>query len=301
MDRVLISGGSGLVGKALCEKLKTKGYDVGILSRSKNTEVEFKTFLWNPDNNEIETEAIATADYIIHLAGASIADKRWTAQRRKIIVDSRVRSANFIFNQIQNQNKQLKAYISASAVGYYGAINSGKIFTENDAAACDFLGDTCFKWERSASQFKEIGIRTTIMRTGLVLSKTGGALQKMLIPAKMGFASAIGNGKQYIPWIHIDDLCEFYIKAIEDNQVEGKFNVVAPEFQTNQNFTQVLTKVLDKPFWFPKVPAFVLKIIMGEMSDLLLKGSRVSADKIISTGFSFRFPKLEDAIKDLVG
>jgi len=301
MDRVLVSGGSGLVGKALCEKLQAKGYDVAILSRSENAGGEFKTFLWNPDKNEITPESIAFSDYIIHLAGANIVDKRWTAQRRKTILDSRVKSANVIFNQVQKQNKNLKAFISASAVGYYGAINSGKIFTENEDAACDFLGNTCHKWEQSSRQFKGMGIRIVVLRTGLVLTKEGGALSKMLIPVKMGLASAIGSGKQYVPWIHIEDLCELYINAIENNQIEGSINAVAPDFQTNQSFTQTLANVLQKPFWLPNIPSFVLKILLGGMSVLLLKGSRVSADKIITKGFTFKYPKLETALKDLVG
>ena len=300
MDRVIISGGSGLVGKVLCKKLQGKGYDIAILSRTKTPKSEFKTFFWNPDRGEIEEESIAYADYIIHLAGASIVDKRWTSQRRKTIVDSRVKSADIIFNQLQKQKKQIKAFISASAIGYYGAINSEKIFTEQDEAANDFLGQSCLKWEQSANHFRTMGIRTTCLRTGLVLTKEGGALTKMLVPVKVGLASAMGNGKQYLPWIHIDDLCDLYIKAIEDNRMEGIFNAVAPDHQTNLSFTRIMAKVLDKPLWLPNIPAFAIKLILGDMSDLILKGSRVSADKLKTIDFSFKFSKLEDAIRNLV-
>ena len=299
MIQVLISGGSGLVGKALCEKLQAKGYDVAILSRSKKNNTPFKTYLWDPQNNQIDSEAIASSDYIIHLTGANIAEKKWTASRKKLILDSRVQSANLIFNEVKKQNKELKAFISASAIGYYGAITSDKVFTEEDSFADDFLGHTCKKWEQAAEQFQTLNIRTSILRTGLVLNKQGGALSKMLIPVKMGFASSIGNGKQYLPWIHIDDLCELYIRTIENISMEGVFNAVAPDFQTNKSFTQALAKTLNKPFFFPNIPAFLLKLVLGEMSVLLLKGSRVSADKLLKNGFVFKFQKLNTALKDL--
>jgi uncharacterized protein (TIGR01777 family) len=298
MAQVLISGGSGLVGKALCEKLQAKGYDVAILSRSNKD--EFKTYLWDPKNNKIDPEAIASSDYIIHLAGANIAKKRWSSSRKKIIIDSRVQSTNLLFEELKKQNKKLRAFVSASAVGYYGAITSDKVFTEEDTFADDFLGQTCQKWEQAAQQFKTLNIRTTILRTGLVLNKQGGALSKMLIPIKLGLASALGTGKHYIPWIHIDDLCEIYIKAIEDNQMDGIFNAAAPDFQTNKSFTQAIAKVLNKPCWLPNTPSVFLKFILGEMSDLLLKGSRASSAKILKKGFIFRFPKLEDALKNLL-
>lgn len=298
MSQVLISGGSGLVGKALCRKLQAKGYDVAILSRTNKD--EFKTYLWDPQNNIIDPEAIASSDYIIHLAGANIAKKRWSSSRKKIILDSRVKSANLIFNEVKKQNKNLKAFISASAVGYYGAITSDKIFTEEDDASDDFLGQTCKKWEQAAKQFETLDIRTTILRTGLVLNKQGGALSKMSIPVKLGLASALGTGKQYIPWLHIDDLCEIYIKAIEDNQMEGVFNAVAPDFQTNKSFTKALAKVHSKPYFLTKTPAFILKSTLGEMSNLLLKGSRVSSEKLIKIGFTFKFSKLDGTLKDIM-
>tara|TARA_R110001583_G_scaffold1342_2_gene11011 strand:+ start:6235 stop:7134 length:900 start_codon:yes stop_codon:yes gene_type:complete len=298
MAQVLISGGTGLVGKALCEKLQAKGYDVAILSRANKD--KFKTYLWDPQNNQIDPEAIASSDYIINLAGANIAEKRWSSSRKKLILDSRIQSANLIFNEVKKQNKELKAFISASAVGYYGAVTSDKIFTEDQVASGDFLGQTCVKWESAAKQFETLNIKTTILRTGLVLNQKGGALSKMIIPIKLGLASALGSGDQYLPWIHIDDLCEIYIKAIEDVSMKGVFNAVAPDFQTNNSFTHALAKMLNKPYWLPNTPSFFLKLILGDMSDLLLKGSRVSSNKILKNEFNFRFPKLEDALRDLL-
>ncbi|MFT5749168.1 MAG: hypothetical protein ACI93S_000421 [Ancylomarina sp.] len=300
MTQVLISGGTGLVGKALCAKLQAKGYDVAILSRSKKYNSSIKTYLWNPDENQIDSNAITSSDYIIHLAGANIAEKRWSSSRKQLIIDSRVGSANLIFNEVKKQNKELKAFVSASGVGYYGAITSEEIFTEESQAADDFLGQTCLKWENSAKQFVTLNIRTTILRTGIVLNKQGGALSKMSIPIKLGLASALGNGNQYLPWIHIDDLCEIYIKAIEDKDVSGIFNAVAPDFQTNKSFTQALAKTLKKPYCLPNTPSFLLKLILGEMSVIILEGSRASSDKIIKKGFIFKFSKLGDALTDLL-
>lgn len=298
MAQVLISGGSGLVGKVLCEKLRVKGYKVAILSRSNKN--EFKTYLWDPQNNQIDPAAISSSDYIIHLAGANIAEKKWSKSRKKFILDSRVKSANLIFNEVKKQNKEIKAFISSSAVGYYGAITSDKVFTEEDHPANDFLGETCAKWENSAKQFETLAIRTIILRTGVVLSKEEGALSKMSAPVKLGLASALGNGKQYLAWIHIDDLCEIYIKAIEDKDMNGIFNAIAPSSQTNKSFTQALAKTLNKPYWLPNTPSFLLKLILGEMSVIVLEGSRASSYKILKKGYTFKFSELEDALKDLL-
>ena len=300
MARVLITGGSGLIGQHLCKKLQEKGYDVAILTRSRKKETEILTYTWDLNKNEIEKEAIDTADFIIHLAGEDIGKKRWTARRKQQIVDSRIKSGQLVFNKIREYKKDLKAFISASAVGYYGFATSDKIFSETDMPAKDFLGQTCRKWEQMSDRFVELEVRTVKIRTGVVLTKTGGALSKMMIPIKMGIGSAIGNGKQFIPWIHIDDLCGIYIKAIEDSNMNGAYNAVAPDQISNMGFTRTLAGILNKPFWFPSIPAIVMKILFGQMSDILLKGNRVSADKIQATGYKFLLPNLEGAFKELI-
>jgi uncharacterized protein len=297
---ILISGGNGLIGKYLCKKLIEKGYVVAILSRTNNKDPYIQTYFWDPDKNEIENEALETADYIIHLAGANIGIKRWTAKRKKLITESRIKTGNLIFEKIKERRIKLKAFITASAVGYYGTITSDQIFRESDLASNDFLGKTCVQWEQITKKFEELGIRTTIIRTGVVLTKEGGALSKMIAPIKKGIGSAIGSGRQYIPWIHIDDLCGIYIKAIEDTEMKGAYNAVAPDLRTNKDFIRTLAHILRKPFWVFNVPAFMLKIIFGKMSDILLKGSRVSADKIKAAGYNFIFPELESALIDLV-
>ena len=299
MDTVLISGGTGLIGRNLAARLKEKGYNAAFLSRNFKPTAGFPAYHWDPDKSEIDSAAISDADYIIHLAGANIGEKRWTKERRKLILESRIRSGDLLLRSLSGNSNKLKAFISASAVGYYGAVTSDKIFCEEDPPCDDFLGETCRKWEQSADRFEQIGIRTVKIRTGVVLSRHGGALAKMAVPVRMGFGSALGNGKQYIPWIHIEDLCNIYIKALEDSKIEGAYNAVAPDHRTNKDFTRSLAFSMRKPFWFPHIPAIVLKAIFGEMSAVLLKGSRVSSGKIMSAGFSFKFPDLENALNDL--
>lgn len=298
MSRVLISGGSGLVGRHLCKKLQEKGYEVAILSRSSKPDAQTPSYYWDIDRNEIDREAINNCDFIIHLAGVNIGEKRWTRNRKKEILNSRVKSIDLILNNLDKKNK-LKAFISSSAVGYYGALTSEHIFTEADDAATDFLGETCSLWEQAADRFTGIGIRTVKIRTGVVLSKKGGALAKLKAPIQFGIGSAIGHGNQYMPWIHMDDLCAIYIQALENEEMNGNFNAVAPEHITNKAFTRKMARALHRPFWFPNIPAFIMKLIFGEMALMLLSGSRVSSEKIEASGFTFQFPKLEDALKEL--
>lgn len=299
MATILITGGTGFIGRHLSIKLKEKGYNVLLLSRNSSRGNRHSVYNWNPDKNEVENEAIERADYIIHLAGAGIGDKRWTKKRKELIISSRIKTCELLFKKVQESGTELKAFISASGIGWYGAETSERIFSETDPPGGDFIGDVCRQWEKSADRFQESGIRTVKIRTGIVLIRKGGALSRMTLPVKYGFGSALGSGKQYLPWIHIDDLCEIYIRAIEDRSMTGVWNAVAPEHITNREFMRMLAKVLEKPFFFPAVPSFVMKLMFGKMSEILLKGSRVSADKILSAGYKFKFPDLENALKDL--
>jgi len=300
MTTILISGGNGLLGKHLSKKLKEKAYKVVILSRSLNQNAEILTYSWNYEKNEIDKEAVKNVDYIIHLAGENISEKRWTPKRKQLIIESRVKTANLLFKTVKEYNPDIKAFISASAVGYYGSITSDRIFIESDPPATDFLGECCRQWEAAADQFEEIDIRTVKIRTGVVLTKKGGALGKMIQTVKIGIGSALGNGKQNIPWIHIDDLCGIYIKAIEDSSLNGAYNAVAADYKTNDEFTGLLAKTLRKPYFFPAVPAFILKLIFGKMSEIILKGSKISSEKIKSSGYHFQYPELENAFKNLL-
>ncbi|MDP1747413.1 MAG: TIGR01777 family oxidoreductase [Bacteroidota bacterium] len=300
MLTILISGGTGLVGKHLSVKLKERGYRVAVLSRTSKKGIDIPAFAWDIEKKQIHKEAIETADCIIHLAGAAITKKRWTAKRKQLIIDSRVKSGQLIFDKVKENKNKLKVFISASAIGYYGAITTEKVFVETDPPANDFLGETCKEWERSADRFEELGIRTVKIRTGIVLSKQGGALEKMVTTVKMGIGSPLGSGKQYMPWIHIDDLCGIYIKAIEDTQMNGVYNAVAPDHKTNMDYVKILARKLEKPLWLPNVPSIAIKIIFGSMSEIILKGSRVSSEKIRAAGYNFLFPDLESALTDLV-
>jgi len=298
-SRVLITGGSGLIGQQLCKLLQRKGYEVALLGRSKSSAANALSYAWNLEENKIDSDAINSSDYIIHLAGANIGAKRWSRKRREEIISSRIKSIDLIFKSLDKKDPKLKAFISASAIGYYGTLTSEHIFKETDPAAGDFLGQVCKKWEDAADRFTSMGIRTVKLRTGVVLSKQGGALSKLQKPVRWGLASAIGSGKQYMPWIHLDDLCAMYIHALENSQMEGAYNAVAPEHVSNKAFTRKLAQVLGKPFWFPDIPAFAMKLVFGKMAIMLLEGSRVSSEKIETAGFSLQYPDLDGAFKEL--
>jgi uncharacterized protein (TIGR01777 family) len=291
MAKIIITGGTGLVGKRLSKLLIDKNHEVVILSRNPSKENEFK---WDISSNYIDEKALLRTDYIIHLAGAGIADKRWTKERKQVIIDSRVNSANLLFDNINKLKINLKGFISASGIGFYGAITSDTIFEETDNPGNDFLSEVCQKWENAAHQFSTKNIPVTILRTGIVLSDKGGALDKMKTP----IISPLGSGKQFLPWIHIDDLCEIYIKSIEDN-LTGVFNAVAPQHQTSITFSKALAKSIKKPYLPIGVPPFMLKLLFGEMAVILLEGSRISAKKIEKSGYSFRFNTLKKAFNNL--
>ncbi len=295
MRKVLITGGSGLIGRRLSFLLKSRGYEVRILSRSNNPNKSYKTFLWNISEKTINDSAFEGLNHIIHLAGAGIADKRWSEKRKKEIIASRVASTNLLYNTVKRLKTPLNSFISASATGYYGAITSETIFEEKDKPAKDFLGKVCSLWEDSIFQFNQIKIRTVALRTGIVLSKDGGALKKMKTP----IITSLGNGKQYMPWIHIDDLCELYIKAIEDQEFKGAFNAVSSEHISNLSFSKKISKIFNYPFLAIGAPSFILQIVFGEMSTIILNGSRISANKIKQAGFIFKFENLEKALKNL--
>ncbi|MGK0325312.1 MAG: hypothetical protein ACJA1D_000652, partial [Polaribacter sp.] len=251
-------------------------------------------FKWDVSKNYVNIEAFKNVDYIIHLAGAGIADERWNTERKKIIIDSRVKTANLIFKAIKENSISIKGFISASGIGYYGAVTTTTIFKETDTVGNDFLGDVCKKWEDAAHQFSTESIPVTILRTGIVLAKKGGALDKMKTP----IISPLGSGKQYLAWIHIDDLCQMYIQSIEAD-LTGIYNAVAPQHQTSITFSKTLADSIKKPYLGIGVPGFMLKILFGELAVILLEGSRISTKKIEKNGFSFRFKTLKKALYNL--
>jgi uncharacterized protein len=297
---VLITGGSGLVGRNLSSLLLTKGYIVSHLSRSKAIIPGIKVIQWDPENRRIDHDALSGVNYLVHLAGANIGEKRWTKTRKKEIVSSRINSAKFLFDLIIDNSGELKAFISASAIGFYGAITSGKIYNETDPPGTDFLGDTCRQWEEAADRFGKAGIRTVKIRTAVVLEKNDAALSKLMLPAKYGFVVRTGTGHQFMPWIHIDDLCNIYLKSIEDHNMNGIYNAVSPEHINHNDFVRTMAHVMKKPVFLPPVPAFILRAALGEMSVVILNGSRISSEKIINSGYNFIHPDLEEALTNII-
>ena len=296
MNTILISGGTGLIGRRLSYLLKAKGYKIHLLSRECNPKNLFPTFLWNINQYTIDDSAFNGVSHIIHLTGAGVANKRWTNKRKNEILDSRVASTNLLYDTVKRLEVPLKSFVAASATGYYGSTTTNKIFKETNRPGNNFLSKVCELWEKAINQFEHLKIRTVILRTGIVLSNEGGALKKMTTPV----ITSIGNGKQFMPWIHIDDLCELYIKGIEDNKFQGVYNAVSTEHITNFSFSKVLSKIVKKPFIPFMAPKVLLKIALGEMSSIILNGNRVSAEKIKQAGFKFKFEDLKKALKNLL-
>ncbi len=312
MQNILITGGTGLVGNHLTPMLLAKGYSVTILSRSIANQPSIPNLTyanWNVEKQTIDTAAIKNADYIIHLAGAGVADKRWTTQRKKEIVDSRTQSSALLIKGLQENDNKVKAVVSASAIGWYGAdltpaLSKGEEagFTEESPADTEFLGETCRLWEESIEPITQLQKRLVKLRIGIVLSKDGGALKEFIKPIKFGIASILGNGQQIVSWIAIDDLCRMFIHAIENENMEGSFNAVAPNPVTNKQLTLAIAKVIKGKFFIAaSVPSFVLKLMLGEMSIEILKSATVNCHKIKKTGFTFLYPSVDTALESMLG
>lgn len=301
MKHVLISGGSGLVGTHLTKLLQQKGYFVSHLSRSTRDDTkEVKQFHWNPAQHTINPEAIAQADIVVHLAGAGVADQRWTKARKKEIIDSRVQSAQVLTNELKRQKKKLSAFISASAVGWYGMTISDQIKEESEPAYPDFFGDCCRLWEKSVDEVESTGTRLVKLRIGIILAREGGFLPKVAGPVRWFVGSPLGSGKQWIPWIHIDDVCALFLQAIEQETMQGVYNAVGPEHTTNKTITEAIGRTLHRPVVLPAIPAFLLKIMLGEMAMMIVNGNRISNQRILKTGFQYQFPTLKNALNNLL-
>lgn len=296
MTSVVVTGSTGLVGKALVQVLKEAGYSVRQLTTRRELAVQEGYFLWNPAANQVDDRAFTGVEYIIHLAGSSIGEGRWTANRKKEILESRTRSTALLFEKVNQLALPLKAFISASATGYYGSATSDTIYDEYSPAGTDFLADVCVQWEKAADRFQSAGIRTVKMRTGVVLAKGAPALKKMTLPINLGVGGPLGNGRQYMPWIHIDDLCRLYLRALQDDSMSGAWNAVAPEHITNRELMKALARKLGKPFFFPPVPAFMLKLLLGEMAVIITDGSRVSSRRLKAAGFEFNYHAIEQLV-----
>lgn len=298
MKKVLITGGSGLVGSHLIPLLRSEGYHVVLLSRKEREEDGITTAKWDIKEGYVEEKAIEDLYAIIHLAGAGIADERWTDERKKIIIDSRVKSAELLHQKLETQAKKPEVFISASGINYYGSKTTEQVFTETDPPSADFIGRCCVEWEAAADLFSS-ECRVVKLRTGVVLSGDGGALEKIAKPVKLGVGAPLGSGKQYMPYIHISDLCKMYLHALENTSVSGAYNAVNGDHQTNASLTKSIAKMLKKPLWLPNVPGFAMKLVFGELASILLGGSRASAEKIKETGFEFKYADLKSALSEI--
>ncbi len=308
MATVLITGGTGMIGKAITKVLLTRGHTVIILTRNdtnkKLTTGNLSYARWNVQNLTIDKESIAKADYVIHLAGAGVAEKRWSKKRKQEIVDSRVKSGELLVKTLNEIPNNVKAVISASAIGWYGSdpvIPNPHPFTEDAMASNDFLGTACKQWEESIEPVAKIVKRVVKFRIGIVLSKEGGALKEFEKPLYFGIATILGSGKQAISWIHIDDLARLFIAAMENENMNGIYNAVSPCPVSNKELILQLASFKRGKFFIPfYVPSFALKIVLGEMSIEVLKSATVSSAKVVETGFEFQYPAIKGALANLL-
>ena len=304
-QKVLITGGTGMVGKRLVQTLTNKGYEVVVLTRKvENQPLQHGVTYckWNFEKDIIDENALNDIDAIVHLAGSGVMDKKWTDAYRKEILQSRTESITYLLQKLQKSKHKVKTLVSASAIGWYGPdIKQDYAFTEVDPANNHFLGKTCKLWEQSAEQAENLGIRVCKLRIGIVLSNKGGALPEFIKPIKMGIAAIFGNGKQMVSWIHVEDLCRMFLFALENESLKGSYNAVAPAPSSNKNLVVNIANLLKGRFWIPVfVPSLLLKCILGERSVELLKSTTVSSTKIRAAGFTFLYPEIGQALKKIL-
>jgi uncharacterized protein (TIGR01777 family) len=299
--KILVTGATGLIGTELVALLLQNGVTVHYLTTSKKkieTKPNYHGFFWNPNQGIIDENALMGVDSIIHLAGATIS-KRWTSKYKQEIIESRILSSNVLFKALKDNPHSVKQIISASAIGVYPD-NLTKIYTEDNTEVDEsFLGKVVMKWEESVNKFKLLNIKVAKIRTGLVLSDKGGALPEMVKPIKLGIGSPFGSGKQVQSWIHIHDLVELYLFAVE-HELDGAYNAVAPNPVTNRKLTQEIAVVLNKPLFMPNIPKFLMVLVLGEMHTILFASQNVNNEKIESEGFVFKYKQVDKALKNLL-
>lgn len=293
MANILISGGSGLVGRRLSELLRKRGDEVTVLSR----EAGPGRLVWDVEKGILDANALAAFDHIVHLAGAGIADKAWTTKRKKELIDSRVQSTRLLVDAISWLPKKPKSFISASAIGYYGDVPDG-LCTEDSPAGSDFLANLCQQWEATAQTAAPL-LPVSILRIGIVLSTRGGALPKLMLPFRFFAGTLLGSGKQFMSWIHIDDLCGSIIHMIDHPELAGTYNAVAPIPETHYTFLRALGLAMKRPLWM-WVPGGILRLLLGEMATTILTGQQVSNEKLMQSGYQFQYGNIHKALKHLL-
>lgn len=299
---VLITGGGGFIGKPLTTALLKRGYAVNHLSREPAKATPgVKTFKWDLEAGTMDERALENVGVIIHLAGEGIIARPWSAGQKEKIIKSRTDSIKLIYKYIKEKpSHNVKTVLSASGVGYYGNRDNELLYEENQAGK-DFMAETCILWEAAADEGTLLGIRVVKLRTGIVLSKKGGALTTLAFPVKIGLGAALGSGKQWAPWIHLKDMVNMYLFAIENEKLSGAYNASAPYPVTNKELTSAIARATKKRLWLPAVPAFALRGILGEMSAVILNSTRTSSEKIQAEGFEFLFEKLPEALQQIYG
>ncbi|TJY37312.1 TIGR01777 family oxidoreductase [Pontimicrobium aquaticum] len=301
MKRVLITGATGLVGQEIVKQCQAKNIAINYLSTSKNklqSKLNYKGFYWNPENNEIDISCFEGVEVIINLAGAYIA-KRWTESYKKEILSSRLKSLNLLYSTIQEHQFPVKQLVSASAIGIYPDSNINYYEETFNDFGTGFLTEVTTQWEAAALQFENLNINTSLIRIGIVLSNDGGALPKLVRPIKNFVGTALGKGSQWQSWIHIKDLAHLFLYVVEHN-LQGVFNGVAPNPVKQRELVKVIGKTIKRPIVLPKVPSFVLKLLLGDMSAIVLESQRVSSQKIENLGFQFTYHHLQPALEDLL-
>jgi len=296
--KYLITGGSGLIGSEITKLLLEKNEDVNWLTSSKKNKIGVKSFNWNIYANQIDENCFQDVDVIIHLAGAGIADKKWSANRKKELIDSRIKSTQLLFDTLNLRQNKPKSIICASAIGIYKNQNDD-LLNETSEIGNDFLANLTNQWENEVNKFETIGIRVVKIRTGIVLSKDAGYLKSVAAPAKYGLAAALGNGKMITSWIHITDMANLFLFAAKNEKMQGVYNAVAPNPVTNYEMTKQIAKALNRPFFLPNIPAFIIKLVFGEMASVIFMSQNITSKKTEETGFKFEYLKIKDALEDI--
>ncbi len=303
MSTILITGGSGLIGRALSRTLRQNGHEVRHLSRAvlpRHSGDEYPTFRWDYRKKYLDLHALDSLDVLIHLAGENIGTQRWTPGQKERIRSSRVDSAHFLFDTIQQQQITLKTYITASATGWYSDQPEDTPHTESDPPGSGFLAEVCCEWESAADRFEAVSVRTVKVRTGVVLTAAGGMLPELMRLFRYHLGAVPGNGGAWINWIHLDDLCSLYTYLLESEQLSGIFNAVAPEPVTQRECMHLLAQYFRHKILLPYIPSLALYAALGQRARLILKGSRVSSNKVVSSGFSFNHSRFEEALNNLL-
>ncbi len=295
----LITGGTGLVGQRLTELLLADGHEVKHLSRSKKTGGQAQSFVWNPAEDYVDPEALAGVDVIVHLAGADIAEARWSEARKKELVDSRVETLNLLKRQLVGTSHTVTTLISSSAQGYYEP-NQSRVLHEDDSADPGFMGQLCAGWEAAATSWTELGVRVAINRIGLVLSRRGGVLEALMAPIEKRLSPIFGSGSQTYSWIHVDDLCKIIMLEAEDASMHGVFNAAAPNPVSQRDLSQAITAQLGTPVLTLRAPQFFLKAVMGERAIVVTDSFTLSSDKVQKAGYTFQYQTIDQAMAELI-